>query len=259
MNKLTSKRIKMNIEPIKLSDLKNDELSNIADQLGNSLNEADIVTLGLDQIKGRFDGCNEKYKELINPLLGSKLTMSLSQADNERDDVSIFLYSYTKSHCHSPVEAERQAAELILKHFSAQDYPFTRLSYAVQSSKTNSLLYSFETDPDAKKALETLSATRIVGFLKRKAGAFEGLVHQRNHEQALRESGAGLESRKELQQSITDICNFVELMNRVNPQEGYAELIRKFNQIIGEFKSELKARHTRKENAESKIDEVSQN
>ena len=218
------------------------ELLTTADRLISAI-EKPLTTV----LKTRIDKAREASGQLakaLNKDRSSDFTPKLSEADQQRDNAYRSLRYAILSASYRPDEKLKSAAVELLDILKRHHSTLYDLGYIAQSAEMKSLRSELEQN---KTTLEQAALQPLMTEMTEAMESFDSLYQEKLDV----ESGTNLplvsETRAALAKQLNLLFGHLEIMLE-DEQEGIAELVEKFNEVISDTMTTVRARQTRLEN-----------
>ena len=135
---------------------------------------------------------------------------------------------------------------VVLRRFlDIHNHAIAKTSYNISTQRTINLLDDYDAKADVKTAAEALNLAIIFGELRKVNTRFEILYMQRLESNAAIEKVDSHAIRKELNIVLTDFFDAFEFCSSEFDGPDYVTPAKELNELIGNCKTELKARATR--------------
>ena len=135
---------------------------------------------------------------------------------------------------------------VVLKRFlDIHGRAIAKTSYNISTQRTINLLDDYDAKSDVKTAAEALNLAIIFQELRKVNTRFENLYMQRLESNAAFEKVDSHAIRKELNIVLTDFFDAFEFCSSEFDEQDYVTPAKELNELIGNCKTELKARATR--------------
>ena len=170
----------------------------------------------------------------------------LSEKDEIRDNAGRKFYYLVSGYIHHPDKEISEAAKKVMNVFDHYGLEIFSMSYAIESSKINSLLLHLE-EPEIKDSIANLSGiTEVLTELKQSQKEFENvyLHHQKAKSQSNNEDNA-TELRKELINILNGkLIPYLNGVYGVDPEK-YGSFVHEISAHISSNNSNVKTRAKR--------------
>lgn len=224
--------------------LTSSELVTTADRLISAIDET-LATV----LKIRIDKAREASGQLakaLNKDRSSDYTPKLAEADQQRDDAFRALRYGILSASYRPDENIKSSAGELLDIFKRHNTTLYDLGYVAQSTEMKSLRSDLEQN---RAALKKAAVQPLMTEMTEAMEHFDALYQEKLDV----ESGINLplvsETRTALAKQLNLLFGHVEIMLE-DEQEGVTSLVEKFNEVITDTMTTVRARQTRSENEE---------
>ena len=135
---------------------------------------------------------------------------------------------------------------VVLRRFlDIHNHAIAKTSYNISTQRTINLLDDYEAKADVKTAAEALNLAIIFGELRKVNTRFEILYMQRLESNAAIEKVDSHAIRREINIVLTDFFDAFEFCSSEFDEQDYVTPAKELNELIGNCKTELKARATR--------------
>lgn len=194
----------------------------------------DPLNLALDRLS---DGLNKTSTKLN--------TLTVKEADSGRDSSIAGLMMYCKAFLYSFDEAKNDAARILLNTLKSFG-EISRANYDEESSKIKNLLSDLEHEAQLKSAVETIQANVFVEQLRQAQQRFDLVTEERLDVRTAQADIDNQKSVKELKQHLDTFFQYLEVMDKINPNRHFGLLIERINTIIDETIHKVKIREGRR-------------
>lgn len=169
-------------------------------------------------------------------------TEKVVAADGARDNGYTALKLHLRA-CENRANPElRDAASLLLETLRKYGWSIENESYSKESSKINNLLIDYKTIPELIEAITVTNSQEWTNELQELQTDFEQAEKERTIARANISEVKSEEACKDIRQSLEIIIQFVNIMQKVDPNETFNPMIKLMNEVIIEFNSNIRSR-----------------
>ena len=238
-----------------LNRWRSDEQSSYGTQVYTIINTAGIEDSGMAGFTATLGTANNELLGCMHKLKSSSFTDLIAEADEKRDNAFLGFRYYVEACCYHINPEWVAAARYIETVIRTHGWSLHRKGYDVQSAILGSFNREMDENSEAVNALNTINAMSWYEPLKQFNVEFENLVTQRNEQEAEKSTKPSSEYYKAVQQSLDNLFQYIDIMNKMKPEGPYLELVRKLNEVTENFEIKVQARETRRENAKLENEE----
>ena len=225
----------------------------MAEFLGILLNIKDLVRSlfheGSDrEMADQFVQAVDAFDEVAEGNRRNSFTAQQRAADRAFDELHSNAYTYARLMVHHPLPEVREAARGLYELF----YKYGRIAhmgFSVEYAKAHHLLNELQHLPKQKR--ETLHFAPWLEAMQAAADRFEEINMQKSAEDAASITGIARTQRRHAEQAFRLLNMKVNALYAIYQQPHYEKYIDTVNTYIADARALIKARKTRKENAEN--------
>ncbi|SDE54163.1 DUF6261 family protein [Riemerella columbipharyngis] len=223
------------IKELSLSKVRLMEFYQVMKSVKTFLEQENLETLQLQNIKTEFDDKLTALDEALKPLTKSTFTEALQKEDETRDTLLVGLQMHCRAFVNFPNEAKSKAAKSLL--LAVEKYGKNIQSKALQEETgiITNLLEDFAQSP-YKEELKTIGATEWITALTASNQKFTELYNSRNQERGAIEVGKSKKTRKEMNQVFSRLVKTINALALINGETGYTNLANNLNETIRKAK-----------------------
>ena len=246
--------MKTTIIRVHLTHLRNSEYSLFVNQLVEIFADYDPEAL---HVKKAF----EKLTALL-PILAkikvqdqsNALTKSVRDTAAERTILFTAIVRIVKAMRKLTIPAIAPHVVVLRRFLDIHKHAIAKTSYNISTQRTINLLDDYDAKADVKIAAEALNLAIIFGELRKVNTRFEILYMQRLESNAAIEKVDSHAIRRELNIVLTDFFDAFEFCSSEFDDQNYITPAKELNELIGNCKTELKARATRSRKSKKEVE-----
>ncbi len=202
------------------------------------LNALDTEILGLSKPLSEASVATKRLGEMLKLSSGKDKTYALLKADSLRNDAISAIKHYLLA-CQKRNNTTWQvSAKLLIEAIQKYGWQLEKDCIEEESSKIEMLLNDLKEFPQLKEALDTLNMKEWLYELEDAQRAVD--LHVRNCFGNISFEESSL--CKEIKNSYDLVFRYVDVMQQIQPNRIYVQIINKINQTIDEFNSEVRSR-----------------
>lgn len=209
------------------------------------------------QLNVPVEKLNLKLEEALaaaNRSRSSVFTNWLYERDHRRDESFVAFRNLMEAGTHRKDEALATAADKLCRIIRGHGWTLYAGGQKVQSAKMASLLKELELDEN-KALIATLSADAWYKDMVDDNAAFNQMSEERARAKGNRVNYNTVEVYKNLRFACQELCDAIEVLNRISPNEKYVEMANFINGCTQKYMKAARARQTKSENADSALEE----
>ncbi len=238
----------MPVKSVAYSELLSAEIATTAKKVSVIINKAPQEAVLLNQLNTDLKTKILALEERSGKRVQLELEETPSIADERRDSIYYQILQYIKGCRHSPRPDDSAAAEQIYDLLDQHDTKLTTLGYDIESHHINSLLLDLK-KPQYLEPIKTLGLENLVSDLETAQRKFEDVNKQKLEQNASFDLPQVQTLVSPIRSVLNEILVLLGTMERFNP-DTYTTIVNETNELLNEVGSKVKARRTRKNNAE---------
>ncbi|MFZ4456926.1 MAG: DUF6261 family protein [Bacteroidales bacterium] len=237
------------VSRLPLKELWNSEYTIFADQISKIITKYNIQDLHLKKSFDRVTAFLPSLAKVTAQEQSSQFSNSLKELDNERDTLINGIIAQVKTMSKLTIPALATQAAVLSRLFDKHGRDIATAGYNAETKRINDLLADYHTKAEIKTAADTTSLTMLFDQLEVVNTRFNNLFLQRNEDDATTESVDARALRNESDKAIIAFFDAIEFCSSEYEELDYAPLANELNEVINYYKSQLKARTTRRGNS----------
>jgi hypothetical protein len=177
-----------------------------------------------------------EMRKRVNKKLSSDFTKSIQELEEIRDRNSQELLREVKHHRKSSKENLRLAAELL--HGIIKPYgTFYNKAQDVQTSNTKALVAEISSSAELSAALVTLNIKDNFDLMASSNESFDMIYLDRVNEKGSKQEASNPEARPNLLQAYRDICDYIQIVNKINPNDAINSIFNNLDILRKQYKA----------------------
>ena len=228
-----------------LTHLRNSEYSIFVNQLVEIFSDYDPEALHLKKAFEKLTAMLPILAKIKEQDLSNALSKSLRDTATERSNLITAIVQIVKAMRKLTIPAIVPHALVLKRLFDLHGRDIGKTNYIAATKRTIDLLADYDTKADVKAAAEALSLSIIFEELRNVNTRFYIMYMQRVAEEAAVEKVDSHAIRREINKVLTDFFDAIEFCSSEFDGLDYVTPANELNELIGKYKSELKARTTR--------------
>jgi hypothetical protein len=232
------------INSIRLHTLRNNEHFQFMTDVKNTISAATPLALNLEGVFPDFTAAWDNFNAAMLVDSASLKTTNIKDLDKLNDRTWSAIGGRIRATLNGPIAAEVESA-IVLKHIYDLYGNVRQMSYIEEVAALFNLVEDFE-KPENAAHCNTIGMTNWVAALKQQVADFQGMLDERNVEQAHKESGvvkAAREAIEPLYEQIVSETNARVTLNMATPE--IENFVLELNQRIKYYNDLLAAREGR--------------
>lgn len=238
--------MKVIINRLQFKNFWNSEYPLFVSQIVSIFQKYDIDALHLKKAVIKLLALKPKLDKIKDQELSNALSKLLQELDSERDTLikAIVALVKTMGKLSRPVIAPHV---VVMKRFTnLHGSEIAKTNYSSATKRIDDLLADYNANEDVKKAVDALNMQIFFDQLGIVNTQFATLFLQRNQEEAVAGSIDIRIIRLETDIVLTDLLNGIEFCSSEYDDLDYVTLANELNELIAYYKTQLKARATRR-------------
>ena len=237
--------MKTTIIRLHLIHLRNSEYSIFVNQLVEIFSNFDPQALHLKKAFEKLTAMLPILAKIKTQELSNVLTKSLRDTASERAILLTAIVRIVKAISKLSIPSITPHVVVLKRFLDFNGRDIAKTSYNICTKRTIDLLDDYEAKADVKIAAEALNLAIIFGELRNANTQFEILYMQRLESDAAIEKVDSHAIRREINIVLTDFFDAFEFCSSEFDELDYGTPAKELNELIGNCKSQLKARTTR--------------
>jgi len=177
--------------------------------------------------------------------LSNEMSNSLQELDTERDILVKAIITNVKAIGKLSIKSAPPHVLVMKRFLKVHGSDIVKANYHSATKLTTDLLTDYDNSEDVKTAVDALSLRIYFDHLKTVNDQFAEMYLQRNEDDAAVEKVDSRAIRIETDKALTDLLNAFEFCSSEYEDLDYVAPANELNELIGRYKSDLKARATR--------------
>ena len=237
--------MKTTIIRLHLIHLRNSEYSIFVNQLVEIFSNFDPQALHLKKAFEKLTAMLPILAKIKTQELSNVLTKSLRDTASERAILLTAIVRIVKAMRKLSIPSIAPHVVVLKRFLDLHGRDIAKSNYHASTQRTINLLADYDTKEDVKTAAEALSLSIIFEELRNVNTRFDSLYMQRVENEAAVEKVDSHAIRKEINKVLTDFFDAIEFCSSEFDELDYLTPSNELNELIGKYKSQLKARTTR--------------
>ena len=178
--------------------------------------------------------------------LSNAITNKLRDISNERKTLVSGINSQVKTFSKLSMPSLALQVETMKRFLNIHTPGFADANYPSGTQRTTDMLADFDSKPEVRAAAESMHLTTFFDQLRAINIQFSPLYLQRTQEDAAAETVDAHAIRSESDKEVIALLDAIEYCSREYEELDYQPLANELNNLIGHYKTQLKARTTRR-------------
>ena len=246
--------MKTTISRLHLIHLRNSEYSIFVNQLVEIFANFDPEALHLKKAFEKLTAMLPILAKIKIQELSNVLTKSLRDTAAERAILFTAIVRIVKAMRKLSIPAIAPHVLILKRFLDIHGRDIAKTGYNICTKRTIDLLDDYDAKADVKTAAEALNLAIIFGELRNANTQFEILYMQRLESDAAIEKVDSHAIRRETNTVLTDFFDAFEFCSSEFDEQDYVTPANKLNELIGNYKSQLKARTTRSKKSKKEVE-----
>ena len=236
--------VKISRLPFKL--LWNSEYTIFVNQLVSIIQKTTPETLHLGKSFGKVTALLPALAKIKAQELSNAISNQLQELDAERDTIITALAAQIKTMGRLSMPSVAPHVVVLTHFFDTHGRDIATANYNAETERINDLLADYDAKPDVKAAAAALNLTMLFDQLRTVNTQFETLFMQRSEEVAAIEKADARAIRTESDKVLTEFFDAMEFCSSEYETLDYATPAKEVNDLVAYYKTQLKARATRR-------------
>ena len=246
--------MKTTIIRLHLTHLRNSEYSIFVNQLVEIFSNFDQEALHLKKAFEKLTAMLPILAKIKEQDLSNVLTKSVRDTAAERAILFTAIVRIVKAMRKLSIPAIAPHVVVLRRFLDLNGRDIAKSNYRAATQRTINLLADYDTKEDVKTAAEALSLSIIFEELRNVNTRFDSLYMQRVENEAAVEKVDSHAIRRELNIILTDFFDAFEFCSSEFDEQDYVTPAKELNELIGNCKTELKARATRSRKSKKEVE-----
>ncbi|HZK93503.1 MAG TPA: DUF6261 family protein [Prolixibacteraceae bacterium] len=245
--------MKTTIIRVHLTHLRNSEYSIFVNQLVEIFSDFDPEALHLKKAFEKLTAMLPILAKIKVQDLSNVLTKSVRDTATDRANLFTAIVRIVKALRKLSMPAIAPHVVVLKRFLDFNGRDIAKTGYNICTQRTINLLDDYDTKADVKTAAEALNLAILFGELRNVNTRFENLYMQRLESDAAIEKVDSHAIRKELNIVLTDFFDAFEFCSSEFDDLDYVTPAKELNELIGNCKTQLKARATRSRKSKKEV------
>ena len=246
--------MKTTIIRLHLTHLRNSEYSIFVNQLVEIFASYDPEALHVKKAFEKLTAMLPILAKIKVQDLSNALTKSVRDTAAERAILLTAIVRIVKAMRKLSIPAIAPHVVVLKRFLDIHGRAIAKTSYNISTQRTINLLDDYDAKADVKTAAEALNLAIIFGELRNVNTRFEILYMQRLESDAAIEKVDSHAIRREINIVLTDFFDAFEFCSSEFDEQDYVTPAKELNELIGNCKTQLKARTTRSRKSEKAVE-----
>lgn len=229
-----------------LAELWNNEYPQFVNQLIIIGNKHNPDGFHLTKSFGRVIALVPQLAKIKAMDLSNALSIKLRDMDTDRDSVINFIVDQEKSFVKLSIPSLVTHVEVFQRFLNIHGSDIASANYNSETNRLKDLLADYDAKPEVKAAVAVLNLTMFFEHLRTVNTAFDGLFMQRTGEYATEEVVDIRAIRSECDKQVVAFFDAIEYCSKEYDELDYQSLATEINTHVEYYKTQLKARTTRR-------------
>jgi len=230
------------------SNLRNSEYTIFINQFAQIVVKYQPETLHLAKSFQKVNAMLPAIAKIKAQETSSALSNQLHDLDNERDTLFNAIVAQAKTMSKLNLPTIKPHTEVLNSFLDKHGRDIATASLNAETKRLADLLNDYEATPTVKTAIAGLNLKLLFDQLLIANNNFAALFLQRTEEDAATEKVDARAIRIETDKILTAFLNAIEYCSAEYDDKDYSPLANELNDLIGYYKTQLKARNTRRSN-----------
>lgn len=234
--------------------LRINEFIGYCNEIKTYLASIEMEGLQLNTSVGKLNLKQEEALAASNRSRSSQFTHWLHELDHRRDESFVAFRNLMEANTHRKDEALVTAADKMCRIIRGHGWSLQVKGVKVQSAKMASLIKELELDEN-KAVIATLSADAWYQDMVDDNAAYNKLNEERAKAKGNQVDYDTEEVYKALRVACEELCDAIEVLNRISPNAKYVEMANFINGCTQKYMTAARSRQTKSEKADSALEE----
>lgn len=234
------------ISRVNLSSLWNSEFPLFVEQLSNITRKHTPADLHLAKPYARVTTLLPQLAKIKAQELSNVLSNKMVDLDTERDVLLIGIQAQVKTYSKLSLPDMASHVEVMKRFFSIHGTDITTTNYNAETKRVNDLLAEYDAKADVKAAAEALHLTPLFEQLRVVNAQFANVFLQRTEDNSTTENVDVRGIRVETSKQVVALLDAIEYCSAEYETTDYQPLANELNDLIEYYKTQVKARTTRR-------------
>ena len=243
------------INKFSYTGLRNSEYTIFVNQIADIVKKSDPSALHLSKPFDKLVLALPNLAKVKAQETSNSLSNKLQDLDNERDILFKGIVAQAKTYSKINMAATLPHAIVLNKLLDKHGRDIDTASYNAETKRLDDFIFDFKNDTAVNAAVAALNLTILFDHLIVVNTEFAKLFMQRNEEEASTEKVNSRVIRAESDKVLSRLLTAIEFCSTEYETIDYAPLVNKINDLIIYYKTQLKARNTRRNNGKDVSEE----
>lgn len=247
------------VSRLPLKELWNSEYTIFVDQVITISKKYNIQQLHLTKSLARITAFSDSLAKMTAQEKSNELSQKLNELDIERDNLVNGIIAQVKTMSKITIPNLATNAAILVRLFDKHGRDMATVGYNPETKRIKDLLSDYNTNSDVKAAAEVISVKILFEQLIPVNNQFETLFLERNQQYSDEDTIDARALRNEIDKAIVAYFDAIVFCSGEYDDQDYNPLVNELNQNTNYYKAQLKARVTRRANANESKDKSATN